>query len=238
MYLTIARRPAACCAQHFFYATVAFFGVAILADHCQGASFNITTDATNWRAIGPAGTTLGSNIGSVGLAWESTNVGWNTSVAYDDSNAAGWTNPNLVHTDVSTNNIWPGDGHSGSPSPAYFRREFNIGGIPSAGSLDVNVDDDAQVWLNGVLVYSDSNGIATVTNGIDVSSKLISGNNLLAIKAYNRQGDAGLISTIHVTYTVPEPSTIALLFSGAIGAIFLVRRRGGTTSEQTNTGSK
>ncbi len=192
---------------------------------CVADSLYLETGPT-WRAIGPAGTTLGSNINSVGLSWEAGNVGWNSNTAYDDSNTAGWTSPNLVHTDVDTNAIWLGQGNSASPSPVYFRHEFQIQGIPTAGSMYVGVDDDAQVWINGVQVFNDTNGLVTIVNGIDVSSSLVQGTNLIAIKGYNRQGDATMIATLNIAYSsVPEPNTAILAAFGLAGMVGIGWRR-------------
>ena len=193
-------------------------------DRCMGAAFDVGTDAFNWRAIGPSGTTLGSNITLVGLSWEAANPGWNSSLLFDDTASAGWSNASSVHLDPM--NIWLGLGDGSSPSPVYFRREFTLGGSPTAGILDVNVDDDTLVWINGTLVHSDSNGLATVVTGIDVGAYLTSGDNLIAIKGYNRQGAAGLISTLHVRFTpVPEPSSVVLAAFGGCALLLYGRSK-------------
>ena len=43
-----------------------------------------------WRTIAPVGNLEGLPISHVGLDWEALNVGWNTSLTFDDTAAAGW----------------------------------------------------------------------------------------------------------------------------------------------------
>lgn len=148
---------------------------------------------TDWRAIGPEGNTercCGINnvpLASVGLGWEAANPGWNDSLTFDDS---AWTyavinQPGALGPDPV---MWvDGNGENGS-TPAYFRRVFNIPGVPTSGRLTLGVDDDAQIYINGYLAVDDQDGGATLFSGVDVTSLLGSGDNLIAIKAHDSFG--------------------------------------------------
>jgi hypothetical protein len=62
----------------------------------SAAALTIATSANpadGWRAIAPVGNLEGQPIASVGLAWEAAHPGWNDSLTFDDSNAAGWHAP-------------------------------------------------------------------------------------------------------------------------------------------------
>jgi len=156
-------------------------------------TLTIVTDTNSWRAIGPVGNLQATPIDSVGLAWESTNAGWNMSLSYDDSDAAGWHVPVSRPDDWTALGPWPSEAHSiwGSgeqffgDTPCYLRRTFFLGSTPASGLLDFAVDDDAQIWINGQMVVNDNNNTATRVLDIDARQYLRSGINLLAVKAHN-----------------------------------------------------
>jgi len=51
--------------------------------------------------------------------------------------------------------------------------------------LDCLMDDDAQIWINGVLVLNDNNNTASTFEAMDVRRYLRSGLNLIAVKAHD-----------------------------------------------------
>jgi hypothetical protein len=73
------------------------------------------------------------------LAWEGSHVGWNTSLTFDDSDAAGWHTP--VPRDVSQygsiaiNHIWADDPQLSGDTPAYFRKVFALDFEPVSASF-------------------------------------------------------------------------------------------------------
>ncbi len=138
----------------------------------------IATDVT-WRRPRQVGNLEGQPIAVAGLAWEAINPGWNNSLAFDDS---GWGNPvpqpdtwDPTNT-ISPHVVWA----NGSDTPIYLRKEFEINGTPTSGTLDFGVDDDAQIFINGTLAANDDQGGATYRPGIDVGSLLVPGTNLIA----------------------------------------------------------
>jgi len=152
----------------------------------QAAATAILTSADpadGWRVIAPVGNLEGLPIAAVGLDWEAANVGWNTSPAYDDSDAAGWRTP--VARDESGygatlhNNVWADDEGIGQ-TPAYFRKQFFLSALPIAAWFGSNipndfsnvVDDDVQIYINGSLVFDDTDGQATFYPVTDILAYL------------------------------------------------------------------
>jgi cathepsin L len=153
----------------------------------------IETD-TSWRAISP-GNETGSDIRQVGLAWEASHTGWNTEgFDFDDSDAAGWkqaifnATQHPVRPDFGF--IWSedpaGDGMRGA-SPTYFRKMFQLTGVPQLARLTVMADDDAIVYINGRHALNDADRTARPLY-VDVTSLLRAGWNHIAVKAHDSFG--------------------------------------------------
>jgi hypothetical protein len=180
---------------------------------------------TTWRSIGPVGDLTGQGINNVGLAWEAANVGWNTSLAFDDSDGAGWANAiEVVHPNPPFLRYWFDGNETVGSSPVYFRKVFNLSGAPISGLLNFSVDDDAQVYVNGGLVLNDSNSLATTVNNLNVAPYLHSGFNLIAVKAQDQQGAQGIAGSLNITI-VPEPSSFVLAGIALVTVCVLGLRR-------------
>jgi Tol biopolymer transport system component len=139
------------------------------------ASATVVTDAT-WRAIGPADS----------VAFESQNPGWNSDPHYDDSSAAGWSEPRCVHNWEGTlaDSIW-----SASIRPvAYFRRVFALHRPVARAVLSGGFDDDGRIWINGMLLYGDIVPGANSFYSLDVSTYLKAGDNLIAARGLDYDG--------------------------------------------------
>jgi hypothetical protein len=204
--------------DRYFRLTVSLAALIVVSSVVRGAttfSTSVPVD-TSWRAIGPVGDLTGQGINNVGLAWEASHVGWNTLVAFDASDAAGWKNAIAVaHPTPPLVRYWVDGTETIGSSPAYFRKVFNIPGVPQNGSLDFNVDDDAKIYVNGQLVFTDSDSLATDFTGLSVSQFLHSGLNLVAVKAQDQQGAQSIQGQLNITY-VPEPSALALLMGASV----------------------
>jgi hypothetical protein len=112
--------------------TVLLFAIAALA--CAGGApaataLTIASSANasdGWRSIAPVGNLEGLPLANVGLAWEADHVGWNTSITFDDSDAAGWHTPfprDLArYGSISINSIWADDPQLSGDTPAYSER--------------------------------------------------------------------------------------------------------------------
>lgn len=184
---------------------VALPGVAL------GTSYTIETEPdASWRAIGPQSP----------QGFETANTGWNSSLAYDDSDAAGWSSAAYIRT------YNEGDGEaliwsSNLADTAYFRHKFVLDGPVLSALMNGVIDDDGQIYVNGTLVWEDINGAYTDFTNLNIAPYLHKGTNLIAVKAW----DVILLEAIglHITVeTVPEPSA-ALLIS--LAAVPLLRRR-------------
>ena len=60
----------------------------IAASESWATTITISTSANpidGWRTIAPVGDLAGQPISEVGLQWEAANVGWNSSLTFDDS---------------------------------------------------------------------------------------------------------------------------------------------------------
>lgn len=201
----------------------------VLTPRLAWADFQVATSVyvnTTWRTIGPVGDLTGGGINNVGLAWEAAHPGWNSSPMFDDSNAAGWSNAiEVVHPNPPFLRYWFDGTEQVGSSPVYFRKEFQIEGDPISGLLSFTVDDDAQIYVNGVQVVNDSNGLATTVNGLNVLPYLTSGLNLIAVKAQDQQGGQGFAGNLQLVSNVPEPSSIVLAGLGVTAIVVVYRRR-------------
>ena len=179
---------------------------------------------TSWRAIGPVGDLTGQGINNApSLAWEASHVGWNTLTSFDDSDSAGWKNAvQVIHPNVPFTRYWVDGTETVGSSPAYFRKVFNIPGPLQSGTLDFNVDDDAKIYVNGTLVFDDSDGLVDDVSGLNIFAQLHTGVNLIAVKAHDQQGAQSIQGQLNISY-IPEPSTIVLVTVFGLWPLF--RRR-------------
>lgn len=208
-------------------------GIASLAAGVSGANaLTVSTSANpadGWRSIAPVGDLAGQSIDSVGLAWEAAHVGWNTSLTFDDSDAAGWHLP--VARDVTgyggitMNTIWAGDPQTPGDTPAYFRNIFSLDFEPGSAhfggqvfpDFSNEVDDDAQIYINGVLVYDDDDFESLFFPFTDVTAHLVLGQNLIAVKAQDSVGLDEHFSMKLEILPIPEPGPALLMALGLAG---------------------
>lgn len=207
--------------------TLAVIAAAVAALSAQADVISLSAASGGWMATTPPGAAPNNSypspspIGSVGLAWEAANVGWNSSAGYDASAwsayAGGWINASGI-------------------TPFYARKVFNIGGTPLTGSFSLLVDDDSQVWVNGTLVPGlDDHNMGTANpypSTADISSYLHAGSNVIAFKAHNSAGGGFSVSMggsvsfepRAASTDLPEPASLALA-GLALTAAFAVRRK-------------
>lgn len=170
-------------------------------------------------------------------SWLATNAapaaGWNTDPLF---NTAGWTNA-FVSTVTpapcfnGADCIWY-DNQTSATQFAWLRTTFTISDPVLSAFLDGGVDDDADIYLNGALVYSVHDGFAGNFGPapLNVAPFLVQGVNLIAVSAADnfRFGHNHLFVAqlqIQTPTAVPELSTFALFALGLGAAAVFGHRR-------------
>lgn len=188
-------------------------------------------------AIGATSTATASTITiTTDSSWLATNAapssGWNTNSVFDTTGWIGATEINTIACIASTGAgcIWY-DGQFSATQNVWLRRTFTISDPVSTAFLNGGVDDDASIWVNGSLVYSDTNGSAQNYGPIDIAAYLNQGINLVAVAAFDNFQDYGqnhafAAKLAIVTRTaVSEPSSLLLLSLGLVAAAVSSRHR-------------
>ncbi|MBC7815862.1 MAG: hypothetical protein IAG10_03065 [Planctomycetaceae bacterium] len=155
-------------------------------------SFNLDSDTL---VIAPVGNLERQPLTSVGLAWEAAHEGWNSDLSF---NTTGWS-----PATPSGSRVWGPN----ADTPLYGRRVFTLESVPESAVMLGSIDDDVLVYINGQLVYSDTNGSATDFGPLDVSNYLLAGQNILAFKAHDSFG-VGQSLRITLAGVIPEPAGV------------------------------
>ncbi len=94
--------------------------------------------------------------------------------------------------------IWhPNDGQPpGRGEVRFFRKSFTVRGEISKATLAVAADNQATVWLNGEAAGSSDSHERAASS--DVTRRLKPGENVLAIRAANQDGPAGLLVRLEI----------------------------------------
>jgi hypothetical protein len=151
------------------------------------AAISIVSDGT-WRITSPA-----------------PPAGWNTALAFDDSDAAGWE---YAFKSPSGNNIWMRSNLSASaPGQVWSRHVFTLPALPTSASGSFSFDDDGQVYVNGVLVVNDTGGGATSFNLQLATNLFVVGENLIAVHGIDTVAPYNNFS-VDLTLEVPPETTL------------------------------
>jgi hypothetical protein len=192
--------------------------IAFVAGHASMAhatSITLSTDAS-WLAKNAA-----------------PGVGWNTNASFDTTADGGWipASVNIPDCDGQQDCIWY-DGQFSDTEKAYFRQTFVLDGPAVSGSLIGGFDDDGTIWINGTIVYSFVDGLASNFGPIDIAPYLLPGANLIAVFAddnlfygNNHTFLAEINAETATPAAVPEPTSLLLLATGATGLLAKARRR-------------
>jgi serine/threonine protein kinase/formylglycine-generating enzyme required for sulfatase activity/tetratricopeptide (TPR) repeat protein len=110
-----------------------------------------------------------------------------------ESSAAGWSCARWVWDQANANTV------EQTNDPRFLRRVFTLAAKPLTAELWVSVDNEYTVYVNGQEI-----GTGTEWSKVgryDVARHLVAGKNVLAIRATNHGGVAGVLARLHVVTT-------------------------------------
>ncbi len=161
---------------------------------------------------------------------------WNSAAGFDTST---WQAATVLYEvgfylgpTYTAQGIWSSGGQFSSTETSLWARQvFRLDALPTSASLKAGFDDDADLWINGVQVIDDHNGVA---NNVDVANLLpylTLGDNLVAYAAtdnwpvYGYNHSSWVQIDGQMAAAVPEPETYALMLAGLAAVGFTARRR-------------
>jgi hypothetical protein len=92
------------------------------------------------------------------------------------------------------------------PSKVYFRKTFDIKGLPVSGLLKLFADDTYKVFVNGQMVsesFAESDN-KTDIQGLNLTQYLRSGKNVIAIEVEDSDKSAGNMESVIQIRNLPE----------------------------------
>lgn len=204
-------------------------------------------------AAAPAGATV---LLVTDASWLATKAdpgaGWNLA-GFDDSS---WEQavilPAFGPQYAGSQVIWapcdhPDQWANGTPNPGagcqysfdrevWFRTTFELAAMPLGATLQLGVDDDATIFINGQSVFSNADCQAGNAGPFDITSYLTAGINQVAVSATDcnvewggpGNGNHGFVMAVQGEVPdrvdVPEPMSALLVLGGAAGLVAARRR--------------
>ena len=133
---------------------------------------------------------------------------WNSSVIFDDSDQAGWTNS---FKSPEGDRIWHTSNLSSeSPANPRFRHVFSLYGTVTNCVGHFYFDDNGTVWINGVQVLDDTGGGASTFDNVILDPSLFhAGDNLIAVWGHNTIAPYNNIEVdITIDIVAPRPTIL------------------------------
>ena len=149
---------------------------------------------------------------------------WSNAVEIGNNGISPWSN---VYLGTTAKWIWTSD--SFNDDIAYFRKEINIDGIPTSAWVNITVDNQYDLYVNGVWRARDLNWWTVERYPVNLNP----GKNIIAVKGVDTGNPAALLADVKINYIpttpppplLPELPTIALMGFGILGLIFMVNRK-------------
>src|SRR5262245_7479848 len=101
--------------------------------------------------------------------------------------------------------VWS-SGQVGNNDVRYFRKPFRLGDAPEKAVLAVACDNKAAIYVDGKLVGESDDWNQPTT--IDLARSLKAGDHLLAVRAENQGGAAGLIARFDIAFPTTKKQSI------------------------------
>lgn len=144
---------------------------------------------------------------------------WASDIGFDDST---WQNATWLY-DVAgspADGIWAGNQFGTDNTDMWARHLFNLDALPLLAWIYGGLDDDGEIYVNGILVHVENNGIAN-NFMVDITAYLVSGINLIAYHAYDNYPVWGYNHSgwleVHGEFAhVPVPPALWLFGAGVL----------------------
>ena len=168
-------------------------------------------------------------------SWLATNAlpaaTWNTDPSF---NTTGWVSASVnppAPCFSGADCIWY-DGQFSATRYVWLRKTFTISDPVATAVLAGGIDDDADIYVNGNLVFNDHNGTAQAFGPINVAPFLVQGVNLIAVAAEDNFGFGHnhlFVASLQIVPVTPVPTLspwmLALLaLALASIAVLFIRR--------------
>lgn len=157
---------------------------------------HLVSDLTSWKATAKAAD------------------GWNNQLTFNETD---WSSPVPVTVDNGVPKlddsqakfIWAPNS-SGDGADAYFRQVINLDAAPNSAKIQMNVDDNYELYINGTKVGEDqaSGGWRTIEN-YDVATSLQAGKNLVAVHGHNLSGAFSFVFSMSIEQVGPLDPKVA-----------------------------
>lgn len=137
--------------------------------------------------------------------------GWNTNPSHaDPSFAPASISGGLVFDGDHINQIWNHPDIFQGATTIYIRKVVNLpAGSTLFGKVDIAVDDDVDMYVNGHLVITERSGVVTNYLNHDVSQYLVPGDNLFAFTAIDAGGAHAFVARLEFDFG-PPPAGVVL----------------------------
>ncbi|HXJ76124.1 MAG TPA: heme-binding protein, partial [Candidatus Dormibacteraeota bacterium] len=101
---------------------------------------------------------------------------------------------------------WIWSANPGEQDVRYFRKPFRVGDDAAKATLTVACDNECVIFLDGKTVGENSEWSAPTV--IDLTKQLKAGDHVLAVRAANHGGPAGLLARLDLNFSTPKRQSV------------------------------